>query len=114
MEKNLKNKYDSKLTTLSKELKYLESRNIISKFPDHSIATGRSIPYKELENIYNTSTDYEIKMTVLSEILWIINWFASMTRIKGIRCSYMNSQTQKKFTVEDFPTEALIEKQKTE
>jgi hypothetical protein len=103
-----KKEYDSELRTLSKEVEYLKNRNIVLKLGDKSIATGNSTSFEELENIYNKSTDHDIKMVALSEALRIKNHFATMTRIKGVSISYTHGATQKKFIEKNIPTEALI------
>lgn len=104
-----KEKYDSELKKLNKEVGYLQNRNIVLKLSDQAIATGDAKPFEELENIYETSTDNDIKTIALSEIFRVKNYFATMTRVKGIDIIYTNTHTGKAFTDEEIPTDILIQ-----
>ena len=107
--KKFKDKYDSELKTLAKEVEYLKNRNVVLKLSDKAIATGDAAPFEELENIYYNSKDANIKMVALSEIFRVKNIFASMTRIKAIEVKYINPKTGKEFDEKEIPTEALIQ-----
>lgn len=104
-----KDKYDSELKTLAKEVDYLKNRNVVLKLSDKAIATGEADPFEELENIYYNSKDTNIKMVALSEIFRVKNNFATMTRIKGLEVKYTNPKTGKEFNEKEIPTEALIQ-----
>jgi len=104
-----KNKYDLQLENLVKEVEYLKNRKEVLRLGDEAIATGKSAPFEELENIYYTSDDKDIKMVALSEIFRVKNQFATMTRIKGVDVTYTYPQTKKEFKENDIPTEALIQ-----
>lgn len=104
-----KNKYDSQLKILVKEVGYLKMRNDVLKLGDEAIATGDAAPFEEIENIYQSSTDGNIKTIALSEIFRVKNNFATMTRIKGIEVKYIEPRTGKEFIENEIPTEALIQ-----
>lgn len=104
-----KDKYDSELKKLAKEVEYLKNRNVVLKLSDQAIATGDAAPFEELENIYDTSTDNDIKMIALSEVFRVKSHFATMTRIKGITVKYSEPRTGKEFAENEIPTEALIQ-----
>jgi len=108
-----KKKYDSELKKLAKEVEYFKNRNVVLKLSDQALATGNAAPFEELKNIFNTSTDEDIKMIALSEIFRVKCHFATMTRIKGIDIK-VTTQTGKKFKENEIPTEILIQKLKTE
>lgn len=102
-------KYDSELEKLVKEVDYIKNRNNVLKLGDEAIATGDAASFEKLKNIYESSTDNDIKMIALSEIFRIKNNFATMTRIKGIEVKYTDSKSGKEFIEKDIPTEALIQ-----
>jgi len=97
------------LKKLAKEVGYFKNRNEVLKLSDAAIATGDAAPFEELGNIYNSSTDEDIKMIALAEIFRVKNQFATMTRIKGIDVKYTHPQTGKEFIENEIPTEALLQ-----
>lgn len=106
---NFKDKYDSEVKKLAKEVEYLKNRNEVLKLSDAAVATGDAEPFEKLEKIYILSTDKEIKMAALSQIFRVKNHFATMTRIKGVDVTYTHPQTGKEFIENEVPTEALIQ-----
>ena len=107
--KKFKEEYDSELEKLAAEVNYLKNRNIVLRLSDKAIATGDAIPFEELESIYASATNNDIKMIALAEIFRVKNHFATMTRIKGIDVKYTHPQTGQEFTEKEIPTEALIQ-----
>jgi len=107
--KEFKNKYDLELKKLAKEVDYLKNRNEVLRLSDEAIATGDAVPFEQLESIYDSSTDEDIKKSALSEIFRVKSHFATMTRIIGIDVKYIDPQTGKEFKEREIPTEALIQ-----
>ncbi|MFA5090294.1 MAG: HEAT repeat domain-containing protein [Candidatus Omnitrophota bacterium] len=107
--KNFKDKYDSELEKLVKEVDYIKNRNNVLKLGDETIATGDAASFEKLDNIYKSSSDNDIKMTALSEIFRIKSHFATMTRIKGVEIKYTDDKSGKEFTEKDIPTGVLIQ-----
>lgn len=116
-DKNLQefnDKYDLELKKIAKEVEHFRNRNEVLKLSDAAIATGDAASFEELENIFNTSTDDNIKKIALSEILRVKNYIATMTRIKGVEIEYIHRQSGKKLIGKELSTETLIKKLQNE
>ena len=110
-EKNLqefKDKYDLELKKLALEIEYIKNRNEILKLGDEAIATKDAKAFEELEKIYESSADQDIKISALSEILRVKSHFATGTSIKGINVTSTNRKTGEVLTDDKIPTADLI------
>ncbi|MFH1288945.1 MAG: HEAT repeat domain-containing protein [bacterium] len=103
-----KDKYDTELTRLSKEVEYLKNRNMLLRLSDKAIAEADAQSFDKLESIYESTLDEDLKLVALSEIYRVKLAFLNTTRIKGVEITYTDKRTGKVFKDTEIPTEALI------
>lgn len=103
-----RDKYDTELARLSKEVEYLKNRNMVLQLSDKAIAEADAESFDKLENIYETTMDEDLKLVALSEIYRVKLSFINTTRIRGVEITYTDNRTGKVLKDKEIPTEVLI------
>lgn len=103
------NTYSLELKKIAKEVEYIKNRNMLLKLGDKAIAEADAESFEKLYNIYESTSDEDLKLFALSEIFRIKLNFINTTRIKGLEITYTNPETGKSFKNSDIPTEHLIQ-----
>lgn len=80
-----KAKMTNELELVGKEVTFLKQRNNITRSADKAIAKGEASYLNELEKIINDVNNPELSEAALSEVLRIKSYYATMTRVKGVK-----------------------------
>jgi hypothetical protein len=73
--------FSKEYATLADEIKFLKQRNILTSLADEAISQGIANPYEELQIL---PVGEQLQNAKLSEVLRVKNYYATMTRIKGV------------------------------
>ncbi len=63
-----KNKYDTELAKLSKEVEYIKNRNMVLRLGDKAIAEANAESLDKLEGVYESASEEDLKLAAHSEI----------------------------------------------
>ncbi|MFA5199903.1 MAG: hypothetical protein WC442_03225 [Candidatus Omnitrophota bacterium] len=79
-----KTKISNELESIASEVAFLKQRNNLTRLADKAIAEGEKANLDELYKVVGDVSNTELSKAAISEILRVKNYYATMTRVKGV------------------------------